>query len=64
MMLAKDIWMRYGYWMTCKEALELIEFDPSVDPTASQSHMLSFLEKHFNRSLTDEEREAILKEFP
>ena len=49
------------------EALELIEFDPTVDhkdtwkpPQAIQA----FLEKHFNRSLSEEERSAIMKDFP
>lgn len=49
------------------EALELVEFDPSVEPKDSWSPpqaMLSFLEKHFNQSLEDVEREAILKDFP
>ena len=48
------------------EALELIEFDPTVDskdtwkpPQAIQA----FLEKHFNRSLSEEERSAIMKDF-
>ena len=49
------------------EALEFIEFDPTVDPKDSwkaPSTMTSFLEKHFNRSLSDDEREAIMKDFP
>lgn len=50
-----------------KEALELVEFDPTVetpstwDPTKG---MLNFLEKHFNRCLTDDERTSILADFP
>lgn len=49
------------------EALEFIEFDPTVDPKDSwkaPSTMTLFLEKHFNRSLSDDEREAIMKDFP
>ena len=49
-----------------EEALELVEFDPKVEskdtwppPKATRS----FLEKHFNKSLSEEEREAILKDF-
>ena len=49
------------------EALELVEFDPSVDSKDAwtPSHAISsFLEKHFNCALTEEEREAIMKDFP
>ena len=49
------------------EALELIEFDPSVDSEDSWKPprvMESFLDKHFNRCLSDEERKAIRKDFP
>ena len=49
------------------EALELVEFDPSVDPEGSwkpPKALSAFLEKHFNRSLTEEERQAIMKDFP
>ena len=49
------------------EALELVEFDPSVDPEGSwkpPKALPAFLEKHFNRSLTEEERQAIMKDFP
>ncbi len=49
------------------EALEFVEFDPSVDPKDSwpaPSSVATFLEKHFNRSLSSEEREAIIKDFP
>lgn len=49
------------------EALELVEFDPSVDPKDTCDPMkpiASFLDKHFNRALSDSEREAILKDFP
>ena len=49
------------------EALEFIEFDPTVDPKDSwkaPSTITSFLQKHFNRSLSDDEREAIMKDFP
>ena len=47
------------------EALELIEFDPGVnskDAWDPPKPMTSFLEKHFNRSLSDAEREAIMKD--
>ena len=49
------------------EALELVEFDPSVEPKDAWNPpppMVSFLEKHFNRTLEEDEREAILKDFP
>ena len=49
------------------EALELVEFDPKVDPTDSWDpphSMATFLDKHFNWSLSDAEKEAILKDFP
>lgn len=49
------------------EALELVEFDPGVDSKDAwdpPKPMTSFLEKHFNRSLSDAEREAIMKDFP
>ena len=49
------------------EALELVKFDPSVEPKESWTPpkvIESFLEKHFNRSLADGEREAIMKDFP
>ena len=49
------------------EALEMVEFDPSVSPKDSWEpprSMVSFLEKYFNRSLSDSEREAIMKDFP
>lgn len=49
------------------EALELIEFDPKVEPEGSwepPQAMTKFLEKHFNHLLADKEREAILKDFP
>jgi len=49
------------------EALELIEFDPSVDPKdtwKAPQVMTTFLEKHFKQSLSPEEPEAIVKDFP
>ena len=49
------------------EALEFVEFDPMVGtPTTwhATSVMLSFLEKHFNCCLTDNEKAAILTDFP
>ena len=49
------------------EALELVEFDPSVSPKDSwepPKTISGFLEKHFNRALADSEREAIMKDFP
>ena len=50
------------------EALELVEFDPSVEPEDSWEPpswvIEAFLDKHFNRSLSEAERKAILKDFP
>lgn len=49
------------------EALELVEFDPSVEPTDTWEPppaMSKFLDKHFNKALGDEEKEAIIKDFP
>ena len=49
------------------EALELVEFDPTVDPNDSWVQpkvMEEFLLKHFNRALTDEEKKAIISDFP
>ena len=49
------------------EALEMVECDLSVTPENSwkpPTHMARFLAKHFDRCLTDAEREAILKNFP
>lgn len=46
------------------EALELVEFDPTVDPKdawKSPQTIQTFLEKHFNLSLSEEERSAIMK---
>ncbi len=48
-------------------ALQIVEFDPSVLPKDSwqpTKTMETFLTKHFNRSLSDEERESILMDFP
>ena len=45
---------------------ELVEFDPKVKPAGAwepSQTMRNFLEKHFNKSLS-EERESILKDFP
>ena len=45
------------------QALELVEFDPSVEPKDAWSPppaMTSFLEKHFHRSLEEGERERPL----
>ena len=50
-----------------EEALEFMEFDPKVDPTNSwktPQSMKKFLDKHFNKALAEEEKEAILKDFP
>lgn len=50
-----------------KEALELLEFDPTVDTSGAwepPKTMVAFLQRHFNRTLKDEEREAINKDFP
>lgn len=49
------------------EALELVEFDPSIEPSGSweaPKTVKMFLEKHFNRTLSEDEREAIRKDFP
>ena len=51
------------------EALELVEFDPTVTPKSTcmwepQKPIVSFLEKHFNKSLSEDERESIMKDFP
>ena len=49
------------------EALELVEFDPAVTPKNSwkpPKPIVTFLEKHFNKSLSEEERESIMKDFP
>ena len=49
------------------EALELVEFDPSVEQKgawAPPQVIVTFLEKHFNRALLEEEREGIMKDFP
>jgi len=49
------------------EALEMIEFDPSVEPLDTwqpPTSISNFLEKHFNRSLSEDEKEAIMKDFP
>ena len=46
------------------ETLEMVEFDPSVslkDSWEPPRSMVCFLERHFNRSLSDLEREAIMK---
>ena len=44
-----------------------MEFDPKVesrDTWPPPKAMRSFFEKHFNKSLSEEEREEILKDFP
>ena len=49
------------------EALEWVEFNPTVDSEDSwepPKAMNDFLEKHFNRALSPEERKAIQKDFP
>ena len=49
------------------EAQEFEEFDPSTEPEGSwepPAMMLSFLERHFNRSLPDKDKDNILTEFP
>ena len=49
------------------EALELVEFYPKVNPKDTwepPQAIATFLERHFNRSLSNEEREAIMKDFP
>jgi hypothetical protein len=47
--------------------LELVEFDPKVKPAGRwepPKTIRNFLEKHFNKSLSEEERESIMKDFP
>ena len=49
-----------------KQKLELVEFDPSVEPKDSwkpPTSMSSFLEKHFNKTLSEDETSAIMKDF-
>ena len=48
------------------EALEFVEFDPTVDfPSAwvPSAAMVSFIEKHFNRCVMEDERTAIMNDF-
>ena len=48
------------------EALELVEFDPTVQTPSTWDAtkvMVSFLEKHFNCCLMDDERTLILRYF-
>lgn len=49
------------------ESLELVEFNSTVEMSSTWDPtkvMLSFLEKHFNCSLMDDERALILSDFP
>lgn len=49
------------------EALELVEFDPTVTPKNTWNPpkpIVSFYEKHFNRALSGDKRECIMKDFP
>ena len=49
------------------EALELVEFDPKVKPAGTwepPKTIRNFLERQFNKSLSEEERESIMKDFP
>ena len=49
------------------EAIELVQFDPGVDSKDAwdpPKPIMSVSEKHFNRSLSDVERDAIMKDFP
>jgi len=41
-----------------------MEFSPTVEPEDEWQQMESFLEKHFNHSLTPAERKAIMRDFP
>ena len=55
------------YLLDDLEALELVEFDPKVKPADTwdpPQSIKAFLSKHFNKALTEEEREAIRKDFP
>ena len=47
--------------------MELVEFDPKVKPAGTwepPQMIRNFPEKHFNKSLSEGERESILKDFP
>ena len=49
-----------------EESLELVQFDPTVpDENAWEAGEIinSFIEKHFNHTITAEERDAIMKDF-
>jgi len=49
------------------EAQEFTEFDPAVEPQGMwdpPTAMASFLERHFNHSLSEKEKEAIMTDFP
>lgn len=47
------------------EAFEFTEFDPSVEPKDShKSPNSSFVDKYSNRTIKEEETEAMIKEFP
>lgn len=48
------------------EILELVKFDPKIELTDALEplqSMDSFLEKHFNRALTDDEIEEVLSNY-
>ena len=53
--------------MDNEEALDFADFDPTInnDNTWDAGEMINvFLEKHFNRVITPEEREVIMNDFP
>ena len=50
-----------------EESLELVQFDPTVpneNAWEAGEKIDSFIEKHFNHTITAEERDAIMKDFP
>ena len=54
-------------YLSKEEAGEFREFDPSLKDQESwqpPDYMIKFLDKHFNRCLEVEERQAILEDFP
>ena len=43
--------------------MDLVEFDPNVKPAGTWEPPQVIREKHFNKSLSEEERELIMKDF-
>ena len=57
----------FGELLDEEESLELVQFDPTVpDENAWEAGEIinSFIEKHFNHTITAKERDAIMKDFP